>query len=304
MSSHLETTRIVRSWLDVGVTELPDRVLDAVLDQVPATAQRRVTWWPARRLSTMNTTLKVGLAAVVVAVAALIGINYLGTSNVGGPGVDSSTPTPDPTPTETPVPTPVGLLPEGLHVLTDGEALDGMPTLPITVTIPAPDWYGEPGSGILVKNDNPDAPDGAGMIVFFGDLYVYGDPCEWSTTRPEAPATTVDELVAALTAQASRDATEPVDVTVDGYAGKSITLHVPDDAVFTECDSDTFGSWGVPGTDVTPFRYHQDPGQIDKLWIVDVDGTLGVIDTAYYDGTPQSVIDELEAIVDSTTFGE
>jgi len=304
VSTDPETTRIVRSWLDQGVTQLPDRVLDAVLDQVPATSQRRATWWPARRISTMNTTLKFGLAAVVVAVAALIGINYLGTSNVGGPGVDSSTPTPDPTPTETPVPTPVGLLPEGPHVLTDGEALDGMPTLPITVTIPAPDWYGEPGSGILVKNDNPDAPDGAGMIVFFGDLYVYGDPCEWSTTRPEAPATTVDELVAALTAQASRDATEPVDVTVDGYAGKSITLHVPDDAVFTECDSDTFGSWGVPGTDVTPFRYHQDPGQIDKLWIVDVDGTLGVIDTAYYDGTPQSVIDELEAIVDSTTFGE
>ena len=304
MSSDPETTRIVRSWLDEGVTELPDRVLDAVLDQVPATAQRRVTWWPARRLSTMNTTLKVGLAAVLVAVAALIGINYLGTSNVGGPGVDSSTPTPEPTPVTTPAPTPVGLLPEGPHLLTDGEALDGMPTLPMTVTIPAPDWYGEPGDGILVKNDVSDAPDGAGMIVFFGDLYVYGDPCDWATTRPEAPASTVDELVAALTAQASRDATEPVDVTVDGYAGKSITLHVPDDAVFNECDSDTFGSWGVPGDDVTPFRYHQDPGQIDKLWIVDVDGMVAVIDTAYYEGTPQSAVDELEAIVDSTTFGE
>jgi hypothetical protein len=252
----------------------------------------------------MNTTLKVGLAAVLVAVAALIGINYLGTSNVGGPGVDSSTPTPEPTPVTTPAPTPVGLLPEGPHLLTDGEALDGMPTLPMTVTIPAPDWYGEPGDGILVKNDFSDAPDGAGMIVFFGDLYVYGDPCDWATTRPEAPASTVDELVAALTAQASRDATEPVDVTVDGYAGKSITLHVPDDAVFNECDSDTFGSWGVPGDDVTPFRYHQDPGQIDKLWIVDVDGMVAVIDTAYYEGTPQSAVDELEAIVDSTTFGE
>jgi hypothetical protein len=106
--------------------------------------------------------------------------------------------------------------------------------------------------------------------------------------------------VAALTAQASRDATEPVDVTVDGYAGKSITLHVPDDAVFTECDSDTFGSWGVPGDDVT--RYHQDPGQIDTLYIVDVDGTLAVIDTGYYDGTPQTVVDELEAIVESISF--
>src|SRR5690606_36009570 len=97
-----DTTRIVRSWLDEGVTQLPDRVLDAVLDQVPATPQRRVTWWPARRLSTMNTTLKFGLAAVVVAVAALIGINSLGTpSNVGGPG-----PAPDPTVEPTPLPEP------------------------------------------------------------------------------------------------------------------------------------------------------------------------------------------------------
>jgi hypothetical protein len=295
-----ETTRIVRSWLAEGITQLPDRVLDAVLDQVPATPQRRATWWPARRLSTMNTTLKLGLAAVVVAVAALVGINYFGSASVGGPGLDSSTPTPEPvTP---PSPSPEGLLPEGSFKLTGYRALDGMPWLRVNVTIPAPDWYGEPGNGILVKNDSADAPDGAGMIVFFGDLYVYGDPCDWATTRPETPATTVDELVAALTAQASRDATAPVDVTVDGYAGKVITLHVPDDAVFSDCDTGTFGSWGLAGADPTPMRYHQDPGQIDTLWIVDVDGTLAVIDIAYYDGTPQSVIDELEAIVESVSF--
>jgi hypothetical protein len=303
MSLDPETTRIVRSWLDEGVTELPDRVLDAVLDQVPATPQRRATWWPARRTQSMNTMLKFGLAAVVVAVAVLIGISYFGTSSVGGPGVDSSTPTPEPSVAE-PSPTPVGLLPEGPHLLNDGEELEGIPTLPLTVTIPAPGWYGEPGDGILIKNDNSGAPDGAGMIVFFGDLYVYGDPCAWATTRPDAPATTVDELVAALTAQASRDATAPIDVTVDGYAGKSITLHVPEDADFSECDSGTFGSWGVPGSDESPFRYHQDPGQIDKLWIVDVDGTLAVIDTAHYEGTPQSVVEELEAIVESGRFGQ
>ena len=44
MSSDRDTTRIVRSWLEEGVTELPDRVLDAVLDELPATHQRRVTW--------------------------------------------------------------------------------------------------------------------------------------------------------------------------------------------------------------------------------------------------------------------
>jgi hypothetical protein len=304
VSTDPETTRIVRSWLDQGVTQLPDRVLDAVLDQVPATSQRRATWWPARRISTMNTTLKFGLAAVVVAVAALIGINYLGNANVGGPGFDTATPTPQPTATPEPTPTPIpqGLLPQGPHVLTDGVPIDGIPTLPTTVTIPASDWYGEPGGAILTKDDSADAPDGAGMIVFFGYLYVYGDPCQWSTTRPAMPATTVDELVAALAAQASRDATEPVDVTVGGYAGKSITLHVPDDAVFATCDSGTFGSWGVPGDDASPFRYHQDPGQIDTVYILDVDGTLAVIDTAYYAGTPQTVVDELEAIVESVSF--
>ncbi len=72
-----------------------------------------------------------------------------------------------------------------------------------------------------------------------------------------------------------------MDITLDGYAGKSITLHVPDDAVlsgeFTDCDQGTFGIWtvsidGAPGPE--PYRYNQGPGQIDELWILDVDGVL------------------------------
>lgn len=304
MSTGRDTTRIVRSWLRTDEHESADRVLDVVLDRLDTTPQRRATWWPARRLLTMNTTLKFGLAAVVVAVAALIGINYLAAPDVGGPGPAESPP--EPTPTATPLPTPtatpVGLLPEGPHVLNDGEPMDGLPTLRTTVTILAPGWYGEPGGGILVKNDNAAAPDGAGMISFFGDLYVFGDPCEWSTTRPETPVTTVDELVAALAAQASRDASEPLDITVDGYAGKAITLHVPDDAVFSECDQGLFGSWGLPGSDPSPFRYHQDPGQIDEVWAVDVNGELAIIDWAYYEGTPQGVVDEMRDIVESAGF--
>ena len=55
MSTDRDVTRIVRSWLEEGATALPDRVLDAVLDQLPATPQRRA-WWPARRFREMNTT--------------------------------------------------------------------------------------------------------------------------------------------------------------------------------------------------------------------------------------------------------
>lgn len=173
----------------------------------------------------------------------------------------------------------------------------------MTVTIPGANWYGEPSGGILLENDTADPPNGAGMIVFVGeDLYVYRDPCRWSTTRPDTPSTTVDGFVAAMAAQALRDASAPVDISVGGYAGKSMTVHVPDDADFGTCDQGYFGSWGVAG-ESTPARYHQGPGQIDKLWVLDVGGTLVVIDIAYYAGTPQTVIDELEAIVASTTFG-
>ena len=73
MSTDRDVTGIVRSWLEEGVTALPDRVLDSVLDQVPATPQRRVTWWPVRRLTNMNNTVKYGLAAAGLSLSLLLG---------------------------------------------------------------------------------------------------------------------------------------------------------------------------------------------------------------------------------------
>jgi hypothetical protein len=255
----------------------------------------------------VNNTLKVALGAAAVVLIAVVGINLLpGGSGPGGAVASPSAAAPSASAAPTPGPsvaapssTPEGLLPEGPHALWNVLGLTMM------ATIAAADWYGEPYGGILVKNENTDPPDGAAMIVFAGDLYVYGDPCQWSGTEPEAPATTVDDLVAALSAQALRDASEPVDITVDGHAGKAITLHVPDDAVFSDCNQGTFGSWttssaGAPGVD--PHRYHQGPGQIDEIWALDVDGVLTVIDWAHYAGTPAADLAELRAIVESITF--
>ncbi len=72
MSTERDVTRIVRSWLEEGATALPDRVLDAVLDQVPTTSQRR-PWWPAWRLNDMNTAFKVAIAGLAVFVIAVAG---------------------------------------------------------------------------------------------------------------------------------------------------------------------------------------------------------------------------------------
>jgi anti-sigma factor RsiW len=90
MSTDRETTRIVRSWLDEGVTRLPDRVLDGVLDKVPATPQRR-RFRSAWRPSQMNPYAKLAAAAAAVLVVALVGYQFL-PGKSPGPGVPSASP--------------------------------------------------------------------------------------------------------------------------------------------------------------------------------------------------------------------
>ena len=300
MTASRDPDRLIRAFLAEGQTDLADQVYDAVRSEIDHTSQRVfIGPW---RTPFMGTTLRVGLTAAAAVLIAIVGFQFLGNSNTGGPGA-TETPQPTATPTVTPEPSAVGGRPLGPHTLCDAGSCD----VAITVTIAAPDWDGEGGGGILLKNDDANPPDGAGMIVFTGPLYVFGEPCQWSGTAPETPATTVDEVVAALSAQALRDATEPVDITLDGYAGKSITLHVPDDAAysageFTDCDEGYFGSWAGDPPSAGPSRYHQGPGQINELWILDVDGVLTVIDTGYYAGTPAEHVDELRAIVESATF--
>lgn len=301
MPTNRKLDQTISEWLEADAPrQLPDRVLRSTFERTRRSRQQGGWRVLLGRLNSMNRTFLAlgGAAAIVIAAAVALNLSSRPIGVGGGSPVPSTAATAQPTaaaPSVSPTRTPVGLLPEGsqFRLVIPG----------ITVTIPAPDWYGDPGNGILVKNDQSDAPDGAGLIAFGGGelLYVYGNPCDWSTTRPTKPATTVDTFVAAMAAQELRDASEPVNVTVDGYAGKSITVHVPDDAKFSDCDQGYFGSWGVD-TESTPARYHQDPGQIDKLWILDVNGELFVIDTAYYAGTPQVVVDELAAIAESATF--
>ncbi len=294
MNASRDPDQLIRRFLREGEEEMHDQVYDAVRAAIDHKRQRVVIGpW---RTPTMNKIVGFGLAAAAVVAVVLIGSQFFGSPSGGGVG---GQPTPDPTAEVTPEPTqdPTSDPTQRTHVL----SAPGDPVV-VRVTVPASGWTSDPGGGVLASSGGVDAPEGAGIITFVEDegYRVYGDPCEWSTTMPDAAVTTVDELVAALSAQASRDASAAVDITLDGYTGKSITLHVPDDADFAACDEGTFASWGTRDED--PSRYHQDPGQIDKLWIVDVDGQLVVIDTAYYAGTPQDVVDELDVIVESATF--
>ena len=306
MSTDRDTTRIVRSWLEEGVTALPDRVLDAVLDQVPATSQRQ-PMWSARRFSEMNNVLKLAIAAAAVVVVAIVGFSLLPRSGgiVAGPG-----PSPTPGPTPSPLPTSAsnvnatGSFAPGTTYVIDDRCCVGSGRM--TFTVPATGWSAfDP---IFVGKNVAGGGD-----VF--DLYfsphlvsnVYTGGCHWLGTALSPPVgATVDDLAAALNAQAGPGASSPIDVTVGGHAGKKVELSIPQDVDVTTCDSDgdfaLFGRWlpAAQAYGAAPWTYGN--GQHNTVYIIDVDGKRQVIDTMYLPGTSAADRAELDQIVASIRF--
>jgi hypothetical protein len=283
MSTDRDTTRIVRSWLDEGITVLPDRVLDAVLGQLPATPQRR-TIWLARRFFSMSKTMRVGVAAVAIAAAVLgVALFVRGNASVGPP---PATPTLTAIPSAVPAPLSFGerSLDPGSYTLADGFPVD------ISFEVPA---------GFVSCSSNPNAqavcgqpsdanPMGRGVNFLVIDNVV-ADPCNSALLDP-MPGPSVDELVAAISGLDGFEVTPAEDVVVDGYEGKMIRVTTP-------ADASCLYTWSV-GSDLNGVG----PGEINELQILDVGGVRVVIATAYF-GTPDAISDEglsaLRQIVDS-----
>ena len=316
MSTDRDTTRVVRSWLMTDEHESADRVLGAVLDRLDTTPQRRATPWPVRRIPTMNRFLSIGLGAAAVVVLLFLGSQLFGSpGGVGGPGVEPTS-TPEPTAAPTAAPTSSSSVwagtPEGSFVLTGA----GDP-VQVTVDVTSPGWMPLAAFDSLTKEDDgldPPVSVGAALLAWAWpagtEFNVYADPCHWTTTIPETPATTPDEIAAAFAAQASTDATAPVDVTVGGFAGKALTLHVPmsfdvpnatREEKFADCDNDIFAFYGVEG-ETGEARNAQGAGQIDELWILDVDGSIVILDATYSPATPADLVEEVRDLAESSTF--
>jgi len=284
MTTDRDITRIVRSWLEDGVTSAPDRVLDSVLDQLPANPQRRA-WWPAWRLTEMNTPIRFGIAAAAVAVVAVVAINVLPSG--GGVGGPSSTPVPTATAAPTPSPTPAPTLPPSGQLAPGTYRSDF-----ITYTLPA--GFSSFQGWAANKNDaNP--PTGVGVMPWKNIATVYRDPCHWRTTGASV-GPTVDALVAALVAQKRSSTVTPVDVTIDGFSGKQIDLMVPLDVNVAACDGGQYKLWTDSGNGD---RYNQGPGQHDLFDVLDVNGQALGIDRAFYEANSAADRAELQTIVDS-----
>jgi hypothetical protein len=276
-----EFDRTARTWLEDGPTQLSDRVLQAALDEIHVTRQRRA-WWPARRFSSMPTTIR--LAAVIAAVAlAVFGLGLLTTG--GGPA---------PNPTPSAMPSPKGTIVEGDPVaLAPGTYVTADPFLvKAYLTVPAY-WDGHLGGAYHLDVTRLYGP-GEVAIEIFDKLYADACHFEQGIMNP-LPGPTVDDLATAMITMPGLESTTPTAVTLGGYAGKQFTITAPDTVDGCTLDQDAFSIWQLPEGAV----YGMQPAQIDRVWILDVEGQRIVIRAPGLPGqTPQDKA-EVQGILDS-----
>jgi len=287
MTTDPQLERIVRSWLEPGLTSLTDDVLDAVMDQLPATPQRR-RWSSARRVSDMSAFAKFAIAAAAVLAVAFVGYNLLapgGTSDIGGVA-PSSPPSPSPT---------VPLVQEGdLDPGTYRADSAGW----FTFTVPA-GWTGMTNQFVAHKGGSDfESPSDVTLTVW--DLtHVYADSCNWTGTLVEAG--TPGALVDALATQRGHETAEPTEVTLGGYPATRFEFSVPSNVKTSDCYSDIIRLWpgAGPNEDIgMPIA----PGQTTTVYVVDVDGKGRVVAAIRRPNSSPGDVAELEAVVDSLQF--
>lgn len=141
-------------------------------------------------------------------------------------------------------------------------------------------------------------------------VQVPSDPCHWQGSMTN-PGPTVEDLVQALVAQRTRNATKPAKVTLGGYSGVYLEWSVPHDMVVTG-DADFAGCDAWPDNGHLDFvswlstgegeRYQQVAGQVDRLWVLDVEGQRLVVDATYSPDATEVDRAELEQVAESLQF--
>jgi hypothetical protein len=167
MTADTATERALRALLEDDVSVLPDRVLDAIVAQLPLRRQRR-RWWSSpsapRRLA-------VGVAALALIVGVGIGLGL----RPGGVAAPLATPTPSPSPTATPSSTP-SPSPEPSPGYASAPP-SWPPPMPVSPPSPLPDPAGDPLPANLVGREyNVDPPSTQGIQAEILTLRAADDP--------------------------------------------------------------------------------------------------------------------------------
>jgi hypothetical protein len=282
--------QLLQAWLDLGPDVAPDRVHSAVALEVRSTRQAP-GWsrWASERFPTMSNPVRIAAALAAVAVIAFVGLTYLVPDNSG-----STEPTATPTPTATPIATPVAvppLPPWGAPKLDPGRYTVEVPGSTVTAAFTIEEGW-TPGGWYIM---NP--PDFTKQVSFWTVENVHQDLCDPESLPDQAIGPTVDDLVAALDDQAGTNMSPAVDVEVGGFAGKRVTMQEIDVLPCNDGEPRNYfvSPGGEPGRDL-------EPGRMDTLWILNVDGNRVVIATSRGDPGDTTAWTSIARVVRSMEF--
>jgi hypothetical protein len=285
--------RRLRSWMS---EQGPDADLtpayEAIVGATRSAAQR--PWFLVRRGRRMTAPVSAGWfvaqrALVIVIALALLAIALTGTLLVGGHFIQG--------------PPPRLLDVSSVDVpLGPGAYAVGRPFgAPFSVGL-ASDWTLKQmalGDTQFTNTDDPNASGAAWLVVDLLDD-VYADPCR-SGGGPMSPpvAPTIDEIATALTHMAGYSAGPLTDAMIGGYPAKAVEV----------TNSIATDSVGCDGGAMLPMWTFRGGGSAatngfatEHLWVVDVNGTIVIVDGETFPTTPRTALDEVRWIVSTMRF--
>jgi hypothetical protein len=162
------------------------------------------------------------------------------------------------------------------------------PSAPLLPVLSVPEGFGGIEDAIGVRTD-----DFTRYLWVWDVDSVYTHPCQAGAVLVTVGPSVAD-LANALAAQPLRAGTDPVPVTVGGYDGLYVELSVPDDVDVTACPQGRFSLW--------PGRWQEEPGQVDMVWIVDVEGQRITFDASHMPNVSPDKVAELKDMVATATF--
>jgi hypothetical protein len=200
--------------------------------------------------------------------------------------------TPAPTPSPTPSPTPTRSPGPRTFTVTD--------PFPVTLDLTLGEgWsgYGAFADGVLFSHRNFSPPG----LVLFGVWQIdtlFADPCA-HTPAPRV-GKGVDALVKAIRAIPGLHAGKPSMETVGGLPATQLDLTFPNEPAPATCAGGQVWMWGFAG-EVTRYIPGGYKDVVERLWIVDADGTRVVFSGGLSEGTDADV-EALDAIIRSIRF--
>jgi hypothetical protein len=288
--------QLLDAWLDLGPDVAPDRVHSAVALEVRTTRQA-FGWsrWASERFPSMNTPVRIAAALAAAAVIAFVGFRYLVPDNTG-----TTDPTPTPEVSASPTATPSvpelggfgsGSVDPGTYWLeVPGSDVSG-PGVRATLSV----GEGWTSGGWYIMNP----PDFTKQVSFWTVANVPEDLCDRRSLPDPEIGPTVDDLVAALDAQANTDLSRAADVEVDGFTGKRVTIRP---VLTADCIAE--GEWnyfvsprGEPGR-----GFGAEGRGPDTLWILDIDGNRVVVVTSQVDPGDTAATESIARVIRSLQF--